>query len=1331
MELECTQTSTTAKLPMLKQVAQTTTNGACTSTTLIPGPVTTEEKAQKKIDVKARSMLLMTLPNEHLMTFNKYKDAKTLFAAIETRFGVNEAIKKTQNTLLKQLIKFLRSLPSEWNTHVVVWRNKSDLDTMSIDDLYNNFKIVEQEVKGTACSDPSSQNMAFVTSPSTDSTNEVSTSYGVSTASTQFSIASTKFSTANLSDATVYAFLSNQLNGSQLVHKDLKQIHKDDLEEIDLKCYMAEDEAPTNMALMAFSDSEGYLLAGVEVLRYGKRSKSKYMGIVPTKMELIMEHTQQGQSLRICRKLKDGDEEEVMARERERKARSTLLMALPEDHLEKFHKMADAKEMWEAIKSRFGGNDESKKMQKFQTLLSQLEIHGAGVSHEDVNHKYLRSLPSSWSQVALIMRTKPWLDTLSFDDLYNNLRVFERDVKGTTASSSSNTQNVAFVSADNTSSTNDVNTAYSVSSPFVSKSYKEGSSLYTDEVIHSFFANQSSAPQLNYDDLQQINDDDMEEIDLKRPKWNASIAIKWGILLETVELKGIKTAEKEMLGTMETKLFDNGRRPAYQDDSKALVTIDGEDIDWSGHVEEDIQNYAMMSYSSSNPGSENEVQSCSKTCVESYARLKKLYDEQRDKLGDASVEITAYTLALKRLLNTQMSANDKFGLGYGDYRYGSILSYENEVLQSVFMNKECDLEDSPINDRYAKGMHATSVDELDANTSENATCESDSSIETTTSMPATVKITPKVVSEPKVWTDAPIIEEYESDSDEDSLSNVQEEKEKPSFAFTDTAKHVKTSRENVKETSTPNHCPKVEKQGRHSHSRKGLGYAFTRKSCFVCGSFIHLIRDYEFHEKRMAKQAELATSRTKDDPYKALKDKGIFNSGCSRHMTGNKSHLADYLEFKGGSIAFGCGNKRITGKGKIKTGSDCFVLSLDFKLPDENQVLLKIPRQHNMYSFNLKNIDPSRYLSCLFSKASIDESYKWHRRLGHVNFKNLNKLAKGNLVKGKFDGKSDSRFLVGYSLNSKAFRVYNLETNKVEENLHVNFLENKPNVAGKEHAWMFDLANLTNSLNYEPVSLEKQANKAAGPSEANNSTGTQVNDDQGANLKEIDLHGKHFVLPIWSAYFTTKELRKLKRHEQEANDALRKEAIHDSLDANTNSANLLNAVCAPDIFASPSEGIFINSSYDDEGVVTDFNNLETTVNVSPTPTTRIHTIHLKTKILRDPMSTVQTRSKVKKNSEAHALVSYIQKQQRNNHKDFQHCLFACFLSQIEPKKISQALEDESWVDAMQEELLNKKDEMGVVVRNKARLVAQGHRQKEGIDYDEVFAPVARIDITPH
>nr|GEY33352.1 ribonuclease H-like domain-containing protein [Tanacetum cinerariifolium] len=416
--------------------------------------------------------------------------------------------------------------------------------------------------------------------------------------------------------------------------------------------------------------------------------------------------------------------EEVVARERERKARTTFLMALPEDHLAKFYKMADAKEMWEAIKSIFDGNDESKKMQKY--LLKQ-HFEGFSVFVSEGLHKgYDRSLPSSWSQVALIMRTKPWLDTLSFDDLYNNLRVFERDVKGTTASSSSNTHNVAFVFADNTSNTNDASNVYSVSSPSVLKSEKEGSASYTNEVIHSFFANQSSAPQLDCDDLEQINDVDLEEMDLKWLVAMFPMRIKkfhkrTGIKLQfdtkdTVELNGIKIAEEEKVGTMETKL----EIMAEYLHIKALVTMDGEDIDWSRHLEEDTQNFAMMAYSSSNSGFNNEVQSCSKTCAESYDRLKKLYDEQREKLGDVSVEVTAYTLALKKTL----------------------------------------------------------ADELDSKPIEYASSDFDSSVETTTSMPASIDNAPKVVSEPKVWTDAPIIEEYEK---------------------------------NVKEIGTPNHYPKIEK----------------------------------------------------------------------------------------------------------------------------------------------------------------------------------------------------------------------------------------------------------------------------------------------------------------------------------------------------------------------------------------------------------------------------------------------------------------------------------------------------------------------------------------
>ncbi|GKF52536.1 hypothetical protein Tco_0159446 [Tanacetum coccineum] len=140
----------------------------------------------------------------------------------------------------------------------------------------------------------------------------------------------------------------------------------------------------------------------------------------------------------------------------------------------------------------------------------------------------------------------------------------------------------------------------------------ENSSSYIDELMYSFFANQSSGPQLDHEDLEQLDEFDLEEMDLK---WRDA-------------------------GNTGYKVKDNRRRP------KALVTLDGEGVDWTGHAEDEQENFALMAFN--NSGSETKVTSCSKECVESYAKLKKLYDEQRKQLGDASIEIQAYTQALKR-----------------------------------------------------------------------------------------------------------------------------------------------------------------------------------------------------------------------------------------------------------------------------------------------------------------------------------------------------------------------------------------------------------------------------------------------------------------------------------------------------------------------------------------------------------------------------------------------------------------------------------------------------------------------------------------------------------
>ncbi|GJW35251.1 retrovirus-related pol polyprotein from transposon TNT 1-94 [Tanacetum coccineum] len=497
-------------------------------------------------------------------------------------------------------------------------------------------------------------------------------------------------------------------------------------------------------------------------------------------------------------------------------------------------------------------------------------------------------------------------------------------------------------------------------------------------------------------------------------------------------------------------------------------------------------------------------------------------------------------------------------------------------------------------------------------------------------------------------------------------------------------------------------------------------------------------------------------------------------------MTGNMSYLSDFKEFDGGYVTFGGGAKggKITGKGTLKTGkldfedvyfvkelqfnlfsvsqmcdkknsvlftdTGCFVLSPDFKLADESQVLLKVPRKNNMYSVDMKNIVPKESLTCLVAKATLDESMLWHRRLGHVNFKTINKLVKENLVRGlplkrfendqtcvaclkgkqhkasyllrcdngtkfknrvmsefcekkgvkkesqqngvaerrnrilieaartmvlvvkpqnktpyelfrgKFDGKSNEGFFVGYSMNSKAFRVYNIRTRKVEENLHIRFLEDKPIIAGDGPKWLFDIDVLTKSMNYVPV--------VAGTN-SNDLVGTEESIGAGHSSKETGSSQDYILMPLWKDV-TTAPL----------------EATH------------------ADFFGDETE--------------VDMSNITTTYLVPSTPNTRIHKDHSLDHVIGD----VQSGE--------------------------------------EPKKVIQALKDPSWIEAMQEELLqfklqqvwtlvdlphgkraistkwvykNKKDERGIMIRNKARLVTQGYTQEEGIDYDEVFAPVARIE----
>ncbi|GJT29021.1 hypothetical protein Tco_0909296 [Tanacetum coccineum] len=234
MDQESAYMVAASKVPMLKPENGNT----APKITIVQGvnkvipPTTAKEKAQKRLEVKARSTLMMGIPNEHQLKFNSIKDAKLLLEAIEKRFG---------ETLSQEDVnqKLLRSLSPEWNTHAIVWRNKPELETMSMDDLYNNLKAYEPEVKGISSSSTSTQNMAFVSSNNSGSTNEaVNTAHEVSAASTQANAAN-PINVDNLSDVVICAFFASQPSSPQLANEDLQQLHPNDLEDIDMRWQMA------------------------------------------------------------------------------------------------------------------------------------------------------------------------------------------------------------------------------------------------------------------------------------------------------------------------------------------------------------------------------------------------------------------------------------------------------------------------------------------------------------------------------------------------------------------------------------------------------------------------------------------------------------------------------------------------------------------------------------------------------------------------------------------------------------------------------------------------------------------------------------------------------------------------------------------------------------------------------------------------------------------------------------------------------------------------------------------------------------------------------------
>nr|GEV19392.1 hypothetical protein [Tanacetum cinerariifolium] len=422
---------------------------------------------------------------------------------------------------------------------------------------------------------------------------------------------------------------------------------------------------------------------------------------------------------------------------------------------------------------------------------------------------------------------------------------------------------------------------------------------------------------------------------------------------------------------------------------------------------------------------------------------------------------------------------------------------------------------------------------------------------------------------------------------------------------------------------------------------------------------------------------------------KEYKEKGVIDSGCSRHITGNKCYLTDYEDYDGGFVSLKM--VKVEYLEKVKSKVEYWILMMRTSAEAVNTICYVLNgalviKPHNKTPYELIHgrpplIDFMKPFGCLVTILNTRDYL------------------------GKFDEKHDEGFFIGYYVVSKAMRVFNKTTRIVEETLNIIFLENAPNVKENGLDWLFDIDSLTISMNYVPVVAGFQTN---GIARTKDNIDDQVTRSELEGILQQERQTEH--INSINSFNTVSSL--VNTVGLSFVNAVSPSPINDvETPASTNAfeehpfeqfspfKNAFSFPHIPIVTLINDSGIFGNA-YDDEAVEeeVDMNNVVSSNTIHDASLTKLQT----TKI-----------------NEERGLISLVQKLRRKNYKDFKNCLFACYLSQMEPKKPAIGTK---WV------FRNKKDERGIVIQNKERLVTQGHTQEEGVDYDKVFAPVARIEV---